>query len=129
MAKRKVSHDKYRSGFEAFLAKDLTKRKVKFEYETVKLPFTQPAKERNYVPDFIIKKPRDKTIIIEAKGRLTVYDRQKMQWVKEHHPEEDIRIVFQRDNPIRKGSNVTYSKWAEKVGYKCAVGSIPKDWV
>ena len=30
--------NKYRSGFEANIAKDLKARRIKFEYETIKIP-------------------------------------------------------------------------------------------
>ena len=102
----------YKSKFEAQLGKELGK---KAEYEPDKLAFIQPAKNRNYIPDFKIIK---NNIYIEAKGKLTWEDREKMIWVKEQHPDKDIRILFMNaSNKIRKGSPTTYGDWATKNGF------------
>ena len=120
MAKRTL---KFRSGFEKTLATQLRRSKVKFEYETIKLPYVL---KKNYIPDFIL----DNRIIIEAKGRLTVHDRTKMIAVKLNNPDLDIRFVFQKPfNKIRKNSPTTYAKWAEKNGFPWANERIPKQWL
>ena len=59
--------NKYRSGFEANIAKDLKARRIKFEYETIKIPYYLSKRGRCkfcsssavfihkvYTPDFII---------------------------------------------------------------------------
>ena len=69
-------------------------------------------------------------IFVETKGRLTTADRKKMKLIKEQHPNLDIRILFQRDNFLYKGSKTKYSQWAESVGYIWAVGKeVPKAWL
>lgn len=117
----------YKSKFEEQLAKDLGK---KAEYEPDKLKFIQPAKQRNYIPDFKIIKSG---IYIEAKGKLTFEDREKMLWVKEQYPDKDIRILFMNaSNRIRKGSPTTYGDWATKNGFIWAdykTQGIPKEWI
>jgi len=118
--------NKCRSKFELRIGKQLFKQKVPFEYEKLKLKFQQPSKNRTYTPDFILPNG----IIIEAKGRLTVKGRQKHGWVKDQHPDLDIRFVFQRSkNPIYKGSKTTYADWADKNGFKWAEKRIPTSWL
>lgn len=118
--------NKCRSRFELKIGKQLFKLKVPFEYEKIKLKFQQPPKDRTYTPDFILPNG----IIIEAKGRLTVKTRQKHEWVKDQHPELDIRFVFQRaKNPIYKGSKTTYGDWADKNGFRWANKTIPVSWL
>lgn len=51
-----------------------------------------------------------------------------MEAVKKDNPELDIRIVFMRDGPLRKGGKMRASDWAEKAGFVYCVGPIPKDW-
>ncbi len=67
-------------------------------------------------------------IIVEAKGRLTVFDRAKHLAIKAQHPEKDIRFIFQFDNKLFKGSKTRYSDWCEKKGFKFAFLKIPKSW-
>lgn len=101
-------------------------KKVRFGYEDTKLPYVV---YKNYIPDFTLESPK-KLIYIEAKGNFPSTDRAKMVAVKEAHPDLDIRFVFQRDNPIRKGSKTTYSVWATKHGFKSHIGEeLPKEWL
>lgn len=113
-----------RSGFERTLAAQLKKRKVRFEYEPVKLPYVL---ERSYIPDFYIS---DKAIYIEAKGKLDADTRAKMLAVKKAHPDLDIRFVFMRaSNKLSKASKQTYGDWATKNGFQWADGDIPEEWL
>ena len=48
------------------------------------------GKEKRYTPDFYIP---DKKLYIEIKGRWWGNDKQKMQCVKEQHPEKNILIL------------------------------------
>jgi hypothetical protein len=52
-----------------------------------------------------------------------------MALVKLQHPELDIRILFMRDQPIRKGSNTMYSDVCDKLGYVYAFKEIPSTWL
>lgn len=143
--KKKRNLGKYKSGFEKKFGQFLKKVGVQFLYEKVKLPYIVPAKNKTYTPDFIYD-PKNKKriknsltldelkgkIIIETKGRLTLADRQKMLYVKEAHPDLDIRFVFMQDNPIRKNSNTRYSDWCEQHGFLYHFdpeGSVPKEWL
>lgn len=119
---------KYRSKFEAKFAAYLTSLGIKFKYESGKIKFQvrvrggecpscgshDVVKHRYYVPDF-----RVGPHILETKGRLTSAERTKFLAVNKVAP--NVRLVFQRDNPIKKGSSIKYSDWCNTNGIKYAV--------
>ena len=116
----------FRSGLEGRIAIELESVGITDCYETLKIPFVQPAKSRNYTPDFVLPNG----IIIESKGIFSVADRQKHVWIKEQHPELDIRFVFYNSrNKIRKGSKTTYGMWCDANGFLFADHSIPDAWI
>lgn len=134
MAKTKQGQDpragppKYKSGLEAKTAKCLESLGVKVAYETLKIPFTVPAKQRNYIPDFVLPNG----IIVECKGRLDRDTREKMALVIEQNPDKDIRLLFMRNNKISKVSNTKYSDWCDKRNIKYAIseqGTVPESWI
>ena len=118
---------KFKSKFEELVAEELGDNAV---YEPDKLKFVQPAKNRNYIPDFKIL---SSGIYIESKGKFTYEDMDNMLWVKEQHPDKQIYILFMNaKNKVRKGSKVTYGDWATKHGFIWAdwrTDRIPKDWL
>lgn len=117
----------FRSGLEETIAKKLSTDKVPFEYEKLKINFNQPEKKRSYTPDFQLL---SNGIIIESKGRFLVADRLKHLWVKEQHPELDIRFVFSNSKAkLSKASKTTYGMWCDKYGFKYADREIPKGWI
>lgn len=127
MSKRKANKKKkikFRSKFEQRVADNLISRSVPFEYETTKIKYTVPSVDRTYTPDFTIG-----TLIVEAKGLFDYDSRAKMLLVKEQNPTLDIRILFMRDQPIRRGSETMYSDWCEKHGFKYAFKEVPKEWL
>lgn len=114
---------KLRSSFEDRIVAELTKAKVSFEYESMKIKYQK--KPSTYTPDIVL----GNGIIIEIKGYFDAEDRAKHLLVKEQHPDLDIRFVFYGSKKkIHKNSPTTYADWAEKHGFKYAEGSIPKDW-
>ena len=116
---------KFRSNFEAGFARTLSQQGVKFNYESVKIPF-QPT-VRMYNPDFYLV---DFGFHIETKGRLTQDDRAKHKLIKEQNPEVDIRFIFMNANKkIYKGSKTTYGTWCDRHGFQWAEGSVPQDWL
>jgi hypothetical protein len=116
----------FRSGLEERVSKQLEKLNVSYEYETLKIKYVQPEKNRTYTPDFILPNG----IIIETKGLLRTEDRQKHKWILDQHPELNIRFVFSNSNSkIRKGSQTTYAMWCEKLGIPYADKEIPLAWI
>lgn len=115
----------YRSGLEDDISKDLRKRGVAFEYETLKIKWTL-LENKSYTPDFILPNG----IIIESKGRFIVADRKKHLKIKEQHPDKDIRFVFTNSRgKISKGSKTTYGMWCDKNGFKYSDKLIPQSWI
>lgn len=96
-------------------------------YETDKIKFTQPAKDRTYTPDWKIRDG----VYIETKGKLTREDRAKHLWVKEQHPEITVYFLFQNAfNKLDKRSKTTYAAWAEANGFEWSDEKlgIPEKW-
>jgi hypothetical protein len=123
---RRNKSKKYRSGFEETVINDLEANDVGFRYEPEYLVYVEPATTRKYLPDLWL----DNGVIVEVKGRWTLHDRKKMVLVIEQNPKLDIRMLFQRDHKINKGSKTKYTDWCKKRGIKCAVGTaVPKSWL
>lgn len=115
-----------RSGLEERVCQQLMELGVKYEYETVKLKYIKPASTHVYTPDILLPNG----IIVETKGRFLIGDRQKHLWVKEQHPDLDIRFVFSNSKAkISKTSKTTYGSWCDKHGFVYADKTIPKEWL
>jgi hypothetical protein len=120
----------YRSGLEDQVIADLEWRGILYEYETVKVPYTQPSKARTYNPDIMLKKKDGSIMYIEVKGKLDVDTRYKHQWIKQQYPDMDLRFVFGNwSNKIMKGSPTSYKDWSDKMGIPCANKYIPEEWL
>ena len=123
MAKKKKQ---FRSGLERNTAARLRKHDLEYSFEPFKIRFTQPAKKRLYLPDFVFKNG----IIVECKGKWDTPDRHKMKFVQADWPDLDIRFVFSNAKAkIRKGSKTTVAAYAEKNGWLWAHRNIPLSWV
>ena len=129
---------KSRSGFEQKIKTDLDQRGIKYGYETIKLKYTKiccgecgaVVQHGTYTPDFIIDRQSGVPLIVEGKGYFDSPDRTKMLSVKRDNPTADIRFLFVRDNPIRKGSKTKYSDWCNKHGFLYDFGvEVPKGWL
>lgn len=108
------------------MANQLRSLGVPVSYEEFVIEYTQPEKKRKYTPDFVLPN----SIIVETKGVFDVADRQKHLWIKEQHPDLDIRFVFSNSKAkLRKGSPTTYAMWCEKNGFKYADKLIPVAWL
>jgi len=120
----------FRSGLEETVAQQLDNAEKYYRYEELTLAFIQPEKNRTYTPDFEMMKCTGEPMIVETKGRFTLQDRQKMQWVKQQYPNLDIRLIFNNPNAkISKGAKTTYAMWCDKNGFKYAKKEIPKEWL
>ena len=116
----------FRSGLEERVSEQLAFLGIVDCYETMKIPFLQPEKRRNYTPDFLLPNG----ILVETKGLFTLQDRQKHLWVREQHPHLDIRFVFTNArSKIRKGSKTSYADWCDKYEFVYANQSIPEEWI
>ncbi len=115
----------FRSGLEERVAEELTSQGVDYEYETMKIKY-EVHDTRSYTPDFILTNG----IIIETKGRFTVYDRKKHLLIQKQCPDYDIRFVFSNPNAkLYKGAKSTYATWCERYGFLYAKKSIPEEWI
>lgn len=113
----------FRSGFEQLIAAQLEEAGVAYEYEPASGRITY-LRECTYTPDFVL----ENGTIIEVKGRFTGADRGKHERIRKQHPDADIRFVFQKDNPITKGSRTRYTEWCERRGIPSTVINIPEEW-
>lgn len=109
---------KTRNRFEKKIERQLKKAKVKFEYETQRIPYVLSG---YYIPDFIVGTATG-FIYIETKGYFRPEAKRKMVAVKKQHPEKDIRIIFY-------AKNKTNERWAIKHGFRYAFEDIPSDWL
>ena len=117
----------YRSGLESSVGEQLAAAKVRWEYESERIPYI--PKKRTYTPDFIIKGEVSK-MYIETKGRFLGSDRAKHLLIKEQYPQLDIRFVFTNPNQkLYKGAETTYGEWCEKHGFIFSKRSIPESWL
>lgn len=134
----------FRSGLEKKVAEQLEEEGVAYAHESQWIRYVVPEREAKYLPDFSFE---DCPIIIEPKGRFggtyyngrkqtggtkdaAVKERQKFIFLKEQHPELDIRFVFSRaSTPIYAGSKTTYAKWATDHGFKWSEKVVPPEWI
>lgn len=112
----------YKSGFERTIVTNLQMRKVKFEYETLQVPYILNG---TYNPDFIFPNG----VIVEAKGLLDRDSKRKMMAVKKQHPELDIRFCFMVADKKVPGSKQTHGEWATKNGFLWCEREIPQEWL
>lgn len=117
----------FKGNIEPVVADYLSSKNLTFTYETEKLPYTV-VEHRVYIPDFIVDTPSGRRIYLEVKGYFRPEDRRKLTFVRESHPEKDIRLVFKQDNKIHAKTNTRYSDWCEKHKWIYCVGGIPEDW-
>lgn len=116
----------YRSGLEDKVAEQLRDAEVDAKYEEYQIPYSIPATNHTYTPDFVLSNG----IIVETKGVFEVEDRKKHLLVKSQYPNLDIRFVFSSSKtPIYKGSKTTYAAWCNKYGFKYADKWIPDKWL
>ena len=141
MARRKRPAPKRRSGFEDRVEASLKAKGVRYKYEPKtyevwvetavrgavcrECGHTKFKKKQTYTPDFVLSNG----VHIEAKGRLTVDNRRKYLAFVEQYPGIKFRLLFQRDNPITKGSKTKYSDWCTKNGIEYSIGEeVPDEW-
>ena len=127
-----------RSGYEQRVLDDLTERGYDYEYEPIKISWSERLRNgrctqcggqeveqlRTYTPDVRIGKR-----LVEIKGRFTGRNRTVLLGVRRTGAEAVNHILFQRDNPFGKRRTL-YSEWATARGFVWAVGEeIPEAWL
>lgn len=137
--RRKADHGEYRSGYEALIAADLVTRGVTFDYESLSFEYTKPSRTgfcadcdstnictlHTYTPDFFLPGG----VIVEAKGRWDGSHRTIVKSVMKSWPDMDLRMLFQRNNPLTKKKVNTYGSWCDRQGITWAVGMVPQEWI
>ena len=100
----------YRSGSEKKTGDLLDSIKIPFSFEPHFIEYTW-LEYKKYLPDFLLPNG----IYLEVKGRFTLEDRKKHLFVREHHPELDIRFIFDYPNgKLNKGAKSSYADWCIK---------------
>ena len=104
----------FRSQFEADINAGLPEGSAR--YEAVHIPY-KVSVQRRYTPDWILPQ---QAIMIEAKGRFTKADRDKMLLVKNQWPDLDIRLVFM-SLTAKVTKAMTVADWAKQHGFPCCI--------
>lgn len=130
---------KFASKFEKRIWDQLKQAKVKVEYEPETFEYHRRTRQTycrqcgskstyqraRYTPDFRI----GDGIYIEAKGYLKAENRAKMEDFLSSNDGFDLRFVFGADNWTTRKRIKKYSDWANAIGAKWAIGSVPDDWI
>lgn len=122
-------HEGYRSKFEAGVAEQLEEAGVRFTYETDRIECRNHLGKKFYIPDFTVYRADGSVFFIEAKGWIDKAANCKMQAVRKWNPHVDIRFVFQRETTKVANLKSTVCKWAKRLRYGFAVGSVPAEWL
>lgn len=84
----------------------------------------------NYTPDYEITHSDGRRKVFEVKGFFRYDDQRKAIAFRKDFPDVDYRLIFQKNNPIRKGSKTTYLDFAQKHGIPAVVGeAVPEEWL
>jgi len=120
---------RYRSKYEATIAADLSRREIRFMFESDKITYLKDAS--TYLTDFRLVKKDGTYLFVEAKGLFKACDRTKHLLIKEQHPDLDIRFLFmQSKNTLSKTSKTTYAAWCDKYSFIYADGRVvPNFWL
>jgi len=119
----------YRSGLEDTISKQIKEAGLKVEYETEKIEYVVPSRNAKYTPDFKLPK-KGGFFYVETKGIFDLDDRKKHQFIREQHPDIDLRFVFSNAKAkLYKGSKTTYADWCDKHEFVWANKTIPKEWL
>lgn len=115
---------RFRSKFEQTIHDDLKARlKSPPHYEAIRVEYVLT---HGYTVDFSHPKL---PFHIECKGVFSAKDRTKALAVRDQNPGFEVRFVFMRDMPLRKGSKTLYSDWCRKHGFEFAIGQVPPEWL
>lgn len=135
----------YRSRYEFDIAKNLTRRKVKFDYEDQSFQYHQAIRNGKclacdsvdvagshiYTPDFILRSSGN---IIEAKGRFVAADRTKILTVLDSElntiTRDNFRMLFMQDRKLSPKAKLRYGSWCDKYDIEWDIGpEVPETWL
>lgn len=117
------------SGLEGYVMQDLEKYKnLSVAFESEKLSYEVDVKK--YTPDFVLTAKSGNKMYIETKGRFMPVDRSKHLYIKQQHPDLDLRFVFTNSKAkLSSSSKTTYAAWCEKYGFLYADKLVPQAWI
>lgn len=119
---RKIANEcGFRSMGEVYCAHDMKKRKLKFDYEVDKIPYTL-----TYIPDFKV----NNKVYIEYKGKFDKETRAQIAAVLKSNPGIRLCMVFERANNklTSKKNSMRYWRWCELKGIPWAEKLVKKEW-
>lgn len=104
---------KYRSAFEADVAKTLTEAGIGFAYEPKRLHYTDHNQfDATYLPDFLLD---DHMTIVEAKGWLNAEERSKLIFARMANRQHHIVLCLQSPHSKLSGYKaMTAADWCRK---------------
>ena len=128
----------FRSEYERRQARRLIENEIPFVYEETTLDYRSVVRNalcdmcgstyctqlRSYTPDFYFPLTG---VFVETKGKFDAPNRTKMKQVCQQS-EQDIRMVFMRDNFLTKKKKMSYGRWCDINKIQWAVGDIPIEW-
>ena len=82
-----------------------------------------------YTPDLMLVNGQD--WYLEAKGGTWTTDsRSRIRYMLLTNPDVDLRFIFRRNAPIKKGSKTRCIAWCESHGCLAHVGTgVPQEWI
>lgn len=123
------SEGKYRSKFEAEVARQLQGMGATFLHEHDRIEYRNHEGTKVYIPDFTVYRDDGTVFFIEAKGWIDTSANFKMRAVKNWNPKADIRFVFQSASARVAKLKSTVCQWAKRYKFPYAVGEVPDEWL
>lgn len=124
MNKKKTN---FKGSFEPIVEKAIkqisAELQINYEYEPDKFTVSIPT---SYTPDFRVD-TKSGPVYVECKGYFRPESMAKVKAFVQENPEVKFHIIFQKDNPVYKGSKIKYSDWCKKLNISYSVSSLPKE--
>ena len=96
---------------------------IEYKYEPDKFIVHIPT---TYVPDFRVD-TESGPLYIECKGYFRPESMAKVKAFVQSNPEVKFHMVFDKNNPVYKGSKYKYGDWCDKLGISWSIRSLPKE--
>lgn len=110
----------FRSGLEGKAWELLEKIEANASFECDTIHFVSEPEKKRYTPDFKLTRSDGSVFYIETKGLFERPDQKKHLWLKNQHPDIDVRFIFSNPHTwYRKDvKHNTYARWCDKHGFK-----------